>query len=133
MGILDKIKQLTSTRAETSESHADKQMRTHYYKISRDKAIDAVDQVIQAAGWKIKKIEKERGEIIAYPTTNNKSILIVTIVTVKPFRTAIDFACSSDTMLPTDFGKSKKTVIHLYELINKEIPYIGSGIGEELL
>lgn len=108
-------------------------MRTRYYKASKDKVIQAVESVINKDGLVVKRVESERGEVIAHQRKGKKILLVATIVTVRPFKTAVDWSCSTDTILPSDFGYSRKVIGGLYEKLDKELTYIGSGLGEELL
>ncbi len=104
MGIKDNLQQLVSSRTETAERHAIDGLRTRYYKTSKDKAFRIVEEVLKTSNWTITRSESERGEIVAKQTKGKKMLLVGTVITVKPFRTAIDFSCSVDTILPSDFG-----------------------------
>lgn len=50
--------------------------------------------------------------------------MVVTVVTVRPFETAIDFNVSTETPLPFDFGFSRKVIVELYERLDKSLPLI---------
>ncbi|ERN52506.1 DUF1499 domain-containing protein [Alkalihalophilus marmarensis] len=133
MSIRQFIGQFINNHTETAESHYDERLRTRYYKTSKDKAMHAVESVLSSSGWKIKEAETGRGEVIAEPEKGGQSLLVATIVTVKPYRTAIDISCSSGTSLPSDFGKSKKIVVAIYEKLDKELPYLGTGMADEFV
>jgi hypothetical protein len=54
---------------------------------------------------------------------------VITVISVRPFETAIDFSVTTDTkVLPFDFGFSRRVIIDLYSQIDKRLPYIGSGM-----
>ncbi|WP_088103786.1 DUF1499 domain-containing protein [Halalkalibacter urbisdiaboli] len=133
MGFKENLMMFFSARAESTEKHFLDELKTRYYKTSKDKAIQAVEEILNQDGLKVKRIETDLGEVIATSTSGKKVLVIATVITVKPFRTAVDFSCSVETMLPSDFGFSRKKVIALYEKLDKELPYIGSGLGDELL
>ncbi|WP_100405075.1 DUF1499 domain-containing protein [Bacillus solitudinis] len=133
MGLKESLMMFFSARAESSEKHFIEELKTRYYKTSKDKAIEAVESVLNKEGLKVKRIEAERGEVIATSQSGQKVLLIATVVTVRPFRTAVDFSCSKETILPSDFGYSRKKVIKLYQMLDKELTYIGSALGDELL
>lgn len=133
MGIKESLQQLVSSRTETAERHAIEGLRTRYYKTSKDKALRAVEELLRASNWTITRSENDRGEIVAKHTKGKKMLLVATVITVKPFRTAIDFSCSVDTVLPSDFGYSRKVILSIYQEIDKELTYVGSGLGEELM
>lgn len=131
MALKDTFGQLFSKRTETSEQHALKELKTRYYKTTKDKALEAAEKVIQEQQWTVKRVEAERGEIVA-TSLNGKNLFIVTVITVKPFRTAVDVSCSIDTVLPSDFGQSRKAILAFYKALDQNLTYVGSGLGDEL-
>ncbi|MBP3949732.1 DUF1499 domain-containing protein [Bacillus suaedae] len=133
MGLLDNVKRFFSIRTETTEEHNVKDLQTRYYKTTKDKAMQALEPILVQSGWEIARSEVERGEIVAKMKKGKRKMLVLTIITVKPFKTAIDLSCSTDTSLPTDLGHSQKVVLDMYKKIDKELTYIGSGLGKELL
>lgn len=58
-----------------------------------------------------------------------KVLIVVSVITVKPFRTAVDFSCATETALPSDFGSSRKLTVSLYKELDDTLPYIGSDLG----
>ncbi|WP_413379162.1 DUF1499 domain-containing protein [Alkalihalobacillus sp. 1P02AB] len=133
MGFRDVIVFISSNRTETREAHQNDQLKTRYYKGSKEKIMEAVESLIKKNGFRVKRSEVERGEIIGQEQKGTKQLIIVTVITVRPFKTAVDFSISTDSLLPTDFGKSKKQVISFYEQLDKELTFIGTGIGDQLL
>ncbi|KGA97840.1 hypothetical protein AJ85_11990 [Alkalihalobacillus alcalophilus ATCC 27647 = CGMCC 1.3604] len=133
MGFRDVIVFISSNRTETREAHQNDQLKTRYYKGSKEKVMEAVEHLIKKNGFHVKRAELERGEIIGQQQKGTKQLIIATVITVRPFKTAVDFSISTDSLLPTDFGKSKKQVISFYEQLDKTLTFIGTGIGDELL
>ncbi|MCK0471356.1 DUF1499 domain-containing protein [Halalkalibacter sp. APA_J-10(15)] len=133
MGALSSIKRFFSIRTETTEGNELKELQTRYYKTTKDKAMQTIENVLIQSGWEIARSEEERGEIVANMKKGKRKMLVLTIITVKPFKTAVDLSCSTDTVLPTDFGHSRKVVVDVYNKIDRELTYIGSSLGNELL
>jgi hypothetical protein len=130
MGIVQKLQLIFSNHNETKEDHVDERLRSHYYKVTKSKAFTTIkDLVTELAGFTISSLSEERGEIGVSVTTGKKILMVVTIVSLRPLETAIDFSVTSDTkMMPIDFGYSRNMIIKFYEMVNKELPLIGSGI-----
>ncbi len=116
-----------SNHSETRDKHSDEQLRSHYYKTTNKKAIDAVKKVINDLdGYHINSVSEERGEISISIKKGRKAFVVATVVSVRPFETAIDFAVTTETLLlPIDFGYSKKVIMNLYQRLDKELPLIG--------
>ncbi|MEK5441568.1 cytosolic protein [Fredinandcohnia sp. FSL W7-1320] len=116
-----------SNHSETRDKHSDEQLRSHYYKTTNKKAIDAVKKVINHLdGYHINSVSEERGEISISIKKGRKAFVVATVVSVRPFETAIDFAVTTETLLlPIDFGYSKKVIMNLYQRLDKELPLIG--------
>lgn len=133
VGIRDTFNRMVSTRTETGEEHPIKELQTRYYKTTKDKAMRAVEDVVKQRGFSIKRSEEDRGEIVAQTTSGKKVLLVVSVITVKPYRTAVDFSCATETALPSDFGYSRKLTLALYKELDQSLPYVGSALGSELL
>ncbi|WP_191560644.1 cytosolic protein [Metabacillus idriensis] len=129
MSMLRKMKTFLSKDQETSENHYDEALKSHYYKITAKKAIEAVENVFsRQPGVSITSVSEERGEICIVFEKPKKALMTVTIVSVRPYETAIDFNVSTDTKLASDFGFSRKLIIEAYEKLNKALPFIGTGL-----
>ncbi|PLR68459.1 cytosolic protein [Bacillus sp. PAMC26568] len=123
------MKTFLSKDQETSENHYDEALKSHYYKITAKKAIEAVENVFsRQPGVSITSVSEERGEICIVFEKPKKALMTVTIVSVRPYETAIDFNVSADTKLASDFGFSRKLIIEAYEKLNKALPFIGTGL-----
>ncbi|THE14723.1 cytosolic protein [Bacillus timonensis] len=118
-----------SNHSETRDKHSDELLRSHYYKTSNKKAIEAVKKVIQNLdGYHLNSVSEERGEMSISIKKGRKAFVVATIVSVRPFETAIDFAVTTETLLlPIDFGYSRKVIMNLYQHLDKELPLIGKG------
>ncbi len=129
MSMLRKMKTFLSKDQETSENHYDEALKSHYYKTTSKKAIEAVENAFgRQPGVSVTSVSEERGEISILFEKPKKALMIVTIVSVRPYETAIDFNVSTDTKLASDFGFSRKLIIEAYEKLNKALPFIGTGL-----
>ncbi|EMT45546.1 hypothetical protein H919_09738 [Anoxybacillus flavithermus AK1] len=128
-----KIKYIFTNHNETSERHPDEQLKSRYYKTTQTAALKAVKEMFeQMEGCRIVAISEERGEMSVSLTKGKKAFIVVTVISVRPFETAIDFSVTTETTwLPVDFGFSRQLIIRLYDELAKRLTYIGSGIYGE--
>ena len=127
------LKKWFSTSIETRENHEVETFRTRYYKVMKDKAIQEVQAMIdQKQGYEVKSVSEDHGEIIVNIRKGKKAFMVVTVIMVRPYRTAIDLSISTETPLFTDFGNSRKVAEALYKELDKRLTFVGTGIGNEL-
>lgn len=127
------LKKIFSTSTETSENHHVESLQTHYYKIMKDKAIKEVEALLKnKEGFEVASISEDHGEIIVNVKKGKKAFMVVTIIMVRPFRTAVDFSVSTETMLFSDFGFSRKVIEVMYKELDSRLQFVGTGIGNEL-
>ncbi|MBM7096483.1 MULTISPECIES: DUF1499 domain-containing protein [Alteribacter] len=133
MGFRDTIQKYISTHTETREKHPDEKLQTHYYKSSKDKVMKEVQAMInQRQGLKVQSVSEERGEIIVRADSGKKIFLVATVIMVRPYRTAVDFSVTTETVLPVDFGYSRKLIYELYKSLNGRLTFVGAGLGDNL-
>ncbi|OIJ12384.1 hypothetical protein BKP37_13155 [Anaerobacillus alkalilacustris] len=134
MGIKDKINKFISAHTETKEKHVDKDLQTRYYKTMKDKAFNELLNIFdQNSNFKVKSSSVDRGEIIVDGIGKKRIFVIATVVMVAPNRTAIDFAVTTETVLPMDFGYSATVIKSLYQKVDQQLEYVGSGLGDQLM
>ncbi|AST92819.1 cytosolic protein [Sutcliffiella cohnii] len=132
MSIGQKIKSFFSTQTETRENHINEQLKSRYYKTTTKKAIEAIKTIIhQEDGLTVKSVSEEHGEIAVEVRKGKKAFMIITVISVRPFETAIDFSVTTETVLPSDFGYSRKLIFIMYEKLGKQLTYVGSGLNAE--
>ncbi len=125
MSIRSNMKKYFDNHAETSENHDDVKLRTHYYKISKDKGITLIETIIQnSQKYKLNSISKEYGELSVNVKKGKKAFIVIAVIMTKPYHTAIDISVTTEALLPFDFGYSNKIIAELYEQFNKEMPLI---------
>jgi hypothetical protein len=126
------IKEFFSSRAETSENHNTPELKTRYYKTTRTSAMKMLKQLIDAMPeLELLDYAEERGEINAQYIGSKKAYLVASIITVFPYRTAIDFTIITKTSLPTDFGYSKQEVLKWYRKLDKSLEFVGVSLSGE--
>lgn len=125
MSFGQKLRKFFGNRAETREEHVDKTLQTRYYKTTKDRALDALENLFRnSQTYKLNSISKDHGEISLLKIKGRKAFIVVTVIMVKPFQTAVDFSVSSESILPFDFGYSSKLIQELYELVSKDLPLL---------
>jgi hypothetical protein len=114
---------------ETSENHSDVQLKTHYYKGNSQQLFLSVEQIFRLdADCQITTISKEHGEIAIEVKKPFPCFLIVSIISVKPLETAVDFTISTDRK--SFFGNYpilKSRIISYYERMNTVHTLIKAG------
>ncbi|MBU9721160.1 MULTISPECIES: DUF1499 domain-containing protein [Bacillaceae] len=134
MSIKHTLQKYFSKQTETKEDHFDEKLRTHYYKSTKDKVMKEIESMLsQMQGFKIASISEEHGEIIVHITKGKKAFMVITVIMVKPFRTAVDLSISTDSFLFTDLGYSRKLVYELYSEMNKRMSFVGTSLGDRLI
>lgn len=120
MSIKSFINKYFSKQTETSDNHSDTSLQTHYYRITKEDGLEKVNTYLkQNSNYQVKSISKEYGEIMV-----NKSSLfiVISIVTVSSFKTAIDLTVTSNSVLPIGLGASTRCIQHLYKIFDEILP-----------
>ncbi|MBU9714175.1 DUF1499 domain-containing protein [Evansella tamaricis] len=134
MSIKYTIQKIFGKQMETKEDHVDEKLRTHYYKSTKDKVMKEIESMLnQKQGYTVKSISEDHGEIIVNINKGKRAFMVITVIMVKPFRTAVDISVSTESLLFTDFGYSRKTIYYLYEEMNKRMTFVGTSLGEKLI
>ncbi|RBW71502.1 cytosolic protein [Bacillus taeanensis] len=127
MSFKEKFQTIFSSHSETSEQHGNETLKTRYFKTSKEKALqECLNIVKQNNNFEILSVYEERGEISVQIKSPKKALMVMTVITVQPFRTAIDFSVSTETKLPTDFQYSSKVIEGMYEKLEKALPLVNS-------
>lgn len=125
MSFKQTLRKYFSNRAETRDEHPDPTLQTRYYKTTKDRALDALENLFRnSQTYKLNSISADHGEISLIKVKGKKAFIVLTVIMVKPFQTAVDFSYNTESLLPFDFGYSTREVQKLYELINKELTLI---------
>lgn len=115
----------------TSENHRDEQLRTRYYKAGFNQVFQSVEDMLKAdPACRITSISKEHGEVSAEVTKKVPAFLTVTVVTTKPFETAVDLHISTERFSLAGINPAlKNELVHFYQKLDQAHTYIGSGIN----
>lgn len=127
------IKEFFSNRAETTDKHTIPELRTRYYKVNKQKAMEAVRYMInQEERFKLLDYSESLGEVTVEILSPRRAFMVLSVITVFPFRTAIDFTITTSTLLlPIDLGYSKKQVISFYKKLDKQLEFAGVSLNKE--
>ncbi|MBA2873773.1 cytosolic protein [Thermaerobacillus caldiproteolyticus] len=131
MSVWNKLKYVLTNHCETRENHEDEQLRSRYYKTTNASAIKTIKELIESSpDYELLSVSDERGELSATTRRGKKAFIVITVISVRPFETAIDFSVTTETkLLPFDFGWSRQVVVDLYRKLDQRLHYIGSGIN----
>jgi len=131
MSALRKIRYMLSNHCETGENHPDEQLRSRYYKTTAKSALKAVKEIIEKIPYyELLSISEERGELGVAIRGRKRAFMVITVISVRPFETAIDFSVTTETrLLPFDFGFSRHIIGEMYRQLDQQLPYLGSGMN----
>ncbi|AOM82271.1 DUF1499 domain-containing protein [Salisediminibacterium beveridgei] len=133
MGIKENLKKIFSKHTETREEHADERFQTRYYKTMPDKAIKELHQIFERGeGFEVRDYSEERGEMIVHVNKGKRMLMVVTVIMVRPYRTAIDFSVATETFLFSDFGISGKMIQVMYDELDQRMTFVGTGLAKEM-
>ncbi|GGA81820.1 cytosolic protein [Ornithinibacillus halotolerans] len=120
-----KLSRFLNNQAVTSDNHWDKELKTHYYKTTKEKGLAKLEEMIRGnQNFKIHSVSESHGEISFRIVKGKKAFIIATVIMVRPYQTAIDFTVTSESAFPYDFGYSSKVVKQLYNRLDKELQLI---------
>ena len=119
------FKRFMTNHTETSDEHPVSELKSHYYKSTNAQVFQAVETILSRNDfYQVTSVSAERGEISANIRLPKKAFLVATVISIRPFETAVDFNVTTETALPTDFGFSQKAVLSLYDELDKQLPRI---------
>ncbi|PAV30411.1 cytosolic protein [Virgibacillus profundi] len=125
MSLRNTISKYFNNHSESKEEHWDPSLQTHYYKTTKDKGMQMLENFFKSSqAYDINSISKEHGEISVNVKKGKKAFIVATVIMVRPYQTAIDFSVTTESVLPFDFGYSFKLIQKLYTQINKELQLI---------
>jgi hypothetical protein len=126
------IRDIFSNRTETGEKHKTQELRTRYYKANKPKVMKVVKELIEAdPRIRLLDYSEGHGEVTAQYVKPKKAFMVVSVIMVFPFRTAVDFTITTSTkLLPIDGGFSKKEVLNYYKKLDKQLEFVGVGLSE---
>ncbi|HEX7066140.1 MAG TPA: hypothetical protein VF199_13815 [Bacillales bacterium] len=126
MPIKSKVTQVFSGHVETREHHEDESLRTHYYKTTKDRLMKELVRILNnGSRYEIVAESEERGEITVNVQGRKLFYAVVTVIMVRPFRTAVDISVTAKRGM--DFGFGGKIIEAIYSELGKSFEHIGNG------
>lgn len=121
MAIMVNIFTRFKKQLETSDRNTDDSLKTHYYKGTFNQVFQSVEKLFHDdADCRVTTVSKDHGEIAVEINKPVPCFLVVTIVSVKPLETAVDFNISSESFsILGMYPQLKKRIVSYYEKINK--------------
>ncbi|BCB05091.1 cytosolic protein [Bacillus sp. KH172YL63] len=110
------------SECETSDAHDDKELQTHYYKAMHQGAFNAVLELFSSSEYEVISQSKDRGEITVRKNGMPQLFIVATVITVRPFETAIDFKVSADKgKIFGTYTVLKAQINHYYQRLDSEL------------
>lgn len=120
-----KMKRLFNNHAETSDNHINQDLQTGYYKAGRDTVMQEIEAYFNAdPAYEIYALSKEHGEVGVKRTRGKKELIVVTVIMVRPFHTAVDISVLTESLINMDFGHSDRVIKNIYQHLNRKLPEI---------
>lgn len=128
MGWLKTFTNLYSQQCESSEHHHDADLKTRYYKSNFEQTIRVVEEVFgDKKQYEMKSVSRERGEIFVQAKQSPALDIIITIITVRPLETAVDFTVSTEKWSPLGINKAlKQQIVATYGALDQKLPSLRS-------
>lgn len=107
----------------TGEKAKDPNLKTRFYKLSRDKAWDEVISVLKKIpGFKLLHEVPNVGEIVGEKrtVTGRTQDITITLFAVSPVKTAIDIYSASRGSFG-DLGSNYRTILNIFKWIDRQL------------
>lgn len=113
------LKRLFGKHAETRDNHTDEALVTHYYKTTKEKMFQEVNTLINAdRDCELINESRERGEIAANLKGKRRGLIVATVISVRPYQTAVDWSISIDKGM--NFGYCEEKIKDYYRKLDSE-------------
>lgn len=124
--MLKQLKNALGTHFETKDHHEQSMLKTQYFKSTKDRLIKGCKEVIQAdPELKIIAESAERGEISVQLLGKKKGLLVISIISVSPLKTAVDFSLTIDNGL--NFGFAEARIQKFYKKLSDTFPVVSQN------
>ena len=116
-------------QCETKENHMEEELKTRYYRVNLQSLFQSVKEILQNdTHAKVVSESIDHGEIAVEINRGKKMFAIITIITVKPYETAVDINVSTEqTVLLGAYPSLRAEITRIYEELDKKHTYIGVG------
>ncbi|MFC0522368.1 cytosolic protein [Pontibacillus salicampi] len=132
-----KLKQWIATyftnHSESQEDHGHDALKTHYFKTTKDKAMKVLKEYYERSNsYHTVSVSEEHGEISVQIKQGKKAFMVVSVIMVRPYHTAIDFSVTTESALPIDFGYSHKVIENQYKWLKQDLPFIETSMAHKI-
>jgi acetyl-CoA carboxylase carboxyltransferase component len=128
-----KLQNLMENHAETSEQHVDERLKTHYFKANKNEVLRVLKHILdEDTNFRELGFSEERGEVTFEVRQPKTAFVVVTVITVKANKTAVDMTVSTESSLPFNFGNNHRLITSIYEDLKRRLPFIGTSMAEKL-
>jgi acetyl-CoA carboxylase carboxyltransferase component len=128
-----KLQNLMENHAETSEQHVDERLRTHYFKANKPEVMKVIKQILdEDMNFHELGFSEERGEVTFEVRQPKSAFVVISVVTVKANRTAVDLNVSTESALPFNFGNNQRLIVNIYEILKEKLTFVGTSMAEKL-
>ncbi|WP_391557330.1 hypothetical protein [Robertmurraya sp.] len=129
MSFVKQVFRQFNRQCETKENHVEEELRTRYYRVNLQSLFQSVKEIIENDQHaKVVSDSIDHGEIAVEINRGKKMFAIITIITVKPYETAVDINVSTEqTVLLGAYPSLRAEITRIYQELDKKHPYIGVG------
>jgi uncharacterized protein (DUF1499 family) len=114
---------LVRSHEQTGEKASRPELKTRYYKLSRDELWDEVVSIFKKKpGYKVLHEVKSVGEIVMEKRTVTGRVqdITLTVLSINPLKSAIDVYSASRGSLG-DLGSNYRTILDIFSTIDKKL------------
>lgn len=114
---------LIRSHENTSDRAKDPKLKSHYYRLSKDRAWDEVSSILKKMkGYRVLHEVQNIGEIIMEKKTATGRTMDITIqiVNISPVNSAVDIYSASRGSLG-DLGSNYRTIQEIYEALDRKL------------
>lgn len=120
MGFKETFNKYFNNHSESRDKHWDPELKTKYFKTTKDKAFEFVHRYFnQNSNATINSASERHGEISVNFKGKRRAFVIITIIMVRPQKTAIDFSITTEGGI-FDLGFSHNLIKKFYADMTKE-------------
>lgn len=112
-----------SRTVETDENHMSKELRTHYYKANYKICKEAIMKLMNEQKFTLRHGNDEYQELLF---SKHNFEIIVTVTTINPIESAIDFKVNSGYKI--GMHRPKNLVVEFYRFLDKNLTFKGIGL-----
>jgi hypothetical protein len=117
------LKGFLSNDMETRELHSDVELRSRYYKTSKKKVQEALEDFCKENDLRVKSYNESLGEMFIQ---GEKYHVMVSIIQINPLETSVDFKVQTYKLI--GMNAPKKLILRLYQFLDSKVPFKGTSL-----